>query len=409
MFSLPQSKEISFPRSFEEERRFYSPRASGFWADKNCKESPLSDTVDTQPYTLLEKKMSDSYMEKYLAFKSDPVLLEEYIDSNRKIRMGKILEDLDDLGASVAYKHVHNRDLNAPNITMVTASMERLDLFLPEAEVQNYKISGHVTFVGSSSLEVSVKMDICQEPSRSLTANPPKALTPLTKNTLLAVRFIMVALDSSTQLPTKINSLVPTSEEEKDAIEMARQRKDQMARKSNGHKKPDTFDLKLVQNLLEDDDTNKVKMSDSGIESNVFMFPQYRNVQNHIFGGYLMRQAYELAFSNACLYMKSFSPFLHSIDKIIFKKPVLIGSLLNLKSTVILTDDFTMQIRVVAELVHLEKERELTNEFYFTFVTESKPQSLCYKKQSDGLAWLEAKRRQKLSILLRNEVIETMK
>jgi acyl-coenzyme A thioesterase 9 len=38
------------------------------------------------------KKMKDSYMEDYLPFKSDPVLLDEYIFSNGKIRTGKLLE-----------------------------------------------------------------------------------------------------------------------------------------------------------------------------------------------------------------------------------------------------------------------------------------------------------------------------
>lgn len=36
--------------------------------------------------------MKDSYMEDYLPFKSDPVLLDEYIFSNGKIRTGKLLE-----------------------------------------------------------------------------------------------------------------------------------------------------------------------------------------------------------------------------------------------------------------------------------------------------------------------------
>lgn len=36
--------------------------------------------------------MSDSYIEEYLPFKSDPELLDQYIFSNGKIRTGKLLE-----------------------------------------------------------------------------------------------------------------------------------------------------------------------------------------------------------------------------------------------------------------------------------------------------------------------------
>ena len=119
--------------------------------------------------------MTDSYMEEFLPFKSDPELLDEYIFSDGKIRTGKLLEgnmewgvnggvngmhgidcvktDLDALAGAIAYKHIDNGDPEAPPVTVVTASVDRLDLFLPEAGIENYKLSGHVSYVGSSSME----------------------------------------------------------------------------------------------------------------------------------------------------------------------------------------------------------------------------------------------------------------
>lgn len=38
--------------------------------------------------------MTDSYMEEFLPFKSDPELLDEYIFSDGKIRTGKLLEGM---------------------------------------------------------------------------------------------------------------------------------------------------------------------------------------------------------------------------------------------------------------------------------------------------------------------------
>ena len=61
--------------------------------------------------------------------------------------------DLDALAGAIAYKHIDNGDPEAPPVTVVTASVDRLDLFLPEAGIENYKLSGHVTYVGSSSME----------------------------------------------------------------------------------------------------------------------------------------------------------------------------------------------------------------------------------------------------------------
>lgn len=64
-----------------------------------------------------------------------------------------MLLDLDALAGAIAYKHIDNGDPNAPPVTVVTASVDRLDLFLPEAGIEDYKLSGHVSYVGSSSME----------------------------------------------------------------------------------------------------------------------------------------------------------------------------------------------------------------------------------------------------------------
>ena len=57
---------------------------------------------------------------------------------------------------------------------------------------------------------------------------------------------------------------------------------------------------------------------------------------NKIFGGHLMRQAFELAWSNAVRYAKQRVNAI-SIDDIIFQRPVEIGTLLFLSSQVVFT------------------------------------------------------------------------
>ena len=100
----------------------------------------------------------------------------------------------------------------------------------------------------------------------------------------------------------------------------------------------------------------RVWMSDTQIEKSQLMFPQNRNAHSKIFGGthkenhksaaltptflvpfhvgYLMRLAYELGFANATLFCRRPVRFL-SLDKIAFAKPVSIGSILRLRSTII--------------------------------------------------------------------------
>lgn len=67
--------------------------------------------------------------------------------------MKKIILDLDALAGAISYKYIENGDPDAAPVTIVTASVDRLDLFLPEAGIENYKLSGHVSYVGSSSME----------------------------------------------------------------------------------------------------------------------------------------------------------------------------------------------------------------------------------------------------------------
>lgn len=50
--------------------------------------------------------MGDSFTEAVLPFSSDPELLEEYLTFSGTVRVGKLLEDLDALAGTIAYKCV---------------------------------------------------------------------------------------------------------------------------------------------------------------------------------------------------------------------------------------------------------------------------------------------------------------
>lgn len=56
------------------------------------------------------------------------------------------------MAGSIAYQHIDNGDPQARPVTIVTACVDRFDLFLPKA-VEDYKLTGQVTYVGRSSME----------------------------------------------------------------------------------------------------------------------------------------------------------------------------------------------------------------------------------------------------------------
>jgi len=157
-------------------------------------------------------------------------------------------------------------------------------------------------------------------------------------------------------------------------------------------------------------------MSDTRIEKSQLMFPQSRNAHSNIFGGagrknhvnyspalmffvpfhvgYLMRLAYELGFANATLFCRRPVRFF-SLDKIAFTKPVSIGSILRLRSTIIhstasdkypaivvsrpsLFVDFRLNpwqhTRVEANVVDVSTGlEETTNDFRFTWTLDDGP------------------------------------
>lgn len=90
------------------------------------------------------------------------------------------------------------------------------------------------------------------------------------------------------------------------------------------------------------------------------LFPQQRNLHRKVFGGILMRMAFELAFTDAALFAGESMHFL-SLDQITFRLPVPIGAVLRLTSKILATTqpeaptgEAKVHIRVRAEVEDVE-------------------------------------------------------
>ena len=110
--------------------------------------------------------------------------------------------------------------------------------------------------------------------------------------------------------------------------------------------------------------------------------PQALNLHNRIFGGFLMRRAFELAFANAYIFGGAKPKFLE-VDDISFDSPVDVGDLLVFNSRVLYTlpeggflGDY-VEVHSNCPLLMLEVEAwvteperataKISNHFYFTF------------------------------------------
>ena len=100
------------------------------WLD-TLRETPPPAVPSVESHPLTPRTMSDSYCEQLLPFASSPDLWETYTNTSGGIRTGMLMEHLDSLAGSIAYKHVLGPDVDEKtwmkrrDFYIVTASVER--------------------------------------------------------------------------------------------------------------------------------------------------------------------------------------------------------------------------------------------------------------------------------------------
>ena len=153
---------------------------------------------------------------------------------------------------------------------------------------------------------------------------------------------------------------------------------------------------------------NQVWMSDTVLKSAMIMQPQDRNRHNFmIFGGFLLKQTFELAFCCAASFAHARPNFL-ALDPSTFENPVPVGSVLYLRATVSYTEPeergggggssvgskFTrVQVRVDSKVRDVEHgTKKSTGMFNYTFLVE-KDVHVMPKSYGEFMLWTDARRR----------------
>ncbi|KAI9342657.1 HotDog domain-containing protein [Obelidium mucronatum] len=379
-----------------------------------------------------EKRMKDSFVQAFLPFRSDPGLKEEYINSHNRIRVGMVLEDLDCLAATAAYMHCAGSERP---LTIVTASVDRMEMLSEIPLDRDISVFAYVTYVGKSSMEVTVQMETVL-PDSGVTPDQVDASTyrrsklpaeMLSGDLILSAKFIMVARDSETGKAASVHQLNLETDQERSLFRQGAEhkaRKQVETQTSLSLRPPSVEEMTLVHDLYkeysayrttrhemtetsapppvtEKKPSNVVWMKDTNLQQINLTFPQDRNLHNKIFGGFLMRRAYELSIVTGMTFCKKALQF-KALDDISFRKPVEIGAILDLHSQVVYTRGQEMVIKVVAHIVDPASEgRLLSNEFWFTFVVaeedRAKLGSIDYRvmprSYNDCMLYLEGKRR----------------
>ncbi|XP_071484358.1 acyl-coenzyme A thioesterase 9, mitochondrial-like [Diadema antillarum] len=358
--------------------------------------SQLTSLLARDQSELEPRKMANSYDEVMIPL-SDPQYREKYINMYNGIRIGRILEDIDMFGVWLCYLHTKpSRDVKVSPLVIVTGLVDRIDLCSNDIKPdRDLRLSGHVSWVGRTSIEVTMNLEQVKEDN--------------SYDKILEAKIVNVSRDPLNKSAAFVNPLLTETPEERNEMEAGnnrkrdRQERDQVSLLKSA---PTAEERQIIHRIfveslrsrsstfsqrVKPDDA--VWMEDTKLKNVIICFPQERNLYNKIFGGFLMRQALELSFANAVLHCHC-RIHMKAIDDILFRKPVEVGSFLFFLSEIAYTEGCYMQIRVHAEVVDpVTGQRDTTNVFHFTIAADQPVMQVWPKTYGESMLYLDGRRR----------------
>jgi acyl-coenzyme A thioesterase 9 len=282
---------------------------------------------------------------------TNPEVRRSYAAYTGGIRVGVLLEDVDALAGAVAYRHA----AELSPVKLVTASVDKVEWRgdRPDPAGGDVDLDACITHQGRTSMEVSVRIRQAEEQ-------------------LAAARLIFVARDAVSARSVPLPPLPPGTPEEPGAAGRVAERAARRAESRHESPAPGP-DGQLVHDLLlgrRKLDPTAVAIADTHITTTVIMHPQKRNVHGTIFGGYLMRMAYETAWASAHMFGGGAEPIILQMDDIYFMAPVEIGSILRLDAHVVYSSPSTREctVAVTAGMIDpISRSARPTNTMMFQF------------------------------------------
>lgn len=311
----------------------------------------------------------DTSISSPLPLGSDHALQRRFMEMNEPItgnfRFGLLLEILDRMAEETALTYV-NRFY--PEARVVTAAIDKILVRNPIDVTRDITFSARINHVGRSSLEIGIRVE---QPGAPVSH-------------IASCYFTMVARSG---LGEKAVSVALPPLEYSDEIELKRARKT-MARRDDYKQQqallsepPSRDEFEMLARLHQDqDDPGLVgrRAQDEpcfrGLlarrlvtESWEMMFPEQENVPQKIFGGYLIRRAFELS-SICCELAAPDRPTIVAVNRVNFLQPVRMGDKLHYTSRVVYTNDSFVCVEASIERISRDRtSKALSNSCFFTF------------------------------------------
>lgn len=293
-----------------------------------------------------------------LPFSTDPRLARRFLardsDIVGNIRFGKILETLDKVAENTALAYVHR---TYPDARVVTAAVDNIVLRNPADTKHDLVFSAQINHVGKSSMEVGIRIE-CLGPGSSHMAT---------------CYFTMVArsTDGGGAKSLTLPPLQYVEEIEKKRYHKAEQRRqayrEGLAKAEEMPSLDEYLFLKKLHKEQEQPGFNGVRASQLMLESTCRAYPEQENVPTTIFGGYLIRKAYELA-ALAAEMVAPDRAVACQVNRINFNQPVLMGDQLKFSARVVYTGKTTITIQSdIERFSRADGNKSLSNSCLFTF------------------------------------------
>ena len=332
---------------------------------------------------LIPRERSASWLEITYPFSTDDELRDKYmIGGDDTLRAGMFLEELDAFSADCSARHADAANEARP-LSVVTAAHDGLSIFERLSARHDLRLRGSVVSVGTSSMEV--RTDLLRVLRSTKEADE--------EDFLGCCYTVMVARERGSFSKAAVHPLlaqdtVSDSEARAASTRRAAARK-QLAANALYHKPPSPTEVPLLHELWRDArreadaaDGAEAPSTRSDGDSTVVrvpmraseqiavdvMQPSHRNMNGYMFGGYLMRRAYEVAWLSAYRFGRA-PPNFAGLDDVSFNTPIELGAIIELIGrAVYAAEDETLRVCVEAHKLSLRTgKREPANLFHFIF------------------------------------------
>ncbi len=294
-----------------------------------------------------------------LPFGSDAELRRRYMVMDEPIqanlRFGRILEFLDKLAEETAIACVHQV---SPAARVVTAAIDNILIRHPGDVTRDMVFHARINFVGKTSMEVGIRVEHPGDPTVHVAT----------------CYFTMVARegDGENARGVELPPLDLSDENDRHRAEKAKERREAYRRHLAAMQEPPSREeyemLRRLHLAQEEPDFKGLLAGNLVTEGWERMYPEQENVPKTIFGGYLVRRAYEL--SAICAeHVAPDRPVIAAVNRINFHYPVHLDDKLHYVSRVVFTEGNTVCVEAGIERISRDRTtKALSNTCLFTFV-----------------------------------------